>query len=147
MAEISKLKLGSTTYLLKDNEAREAIKAIQTALASSLVFKGVISSATDITTLTDYKIGWTYKSSSNFSIPDLGKIENGDMIVCISDYLNDFKPSDWTVVQNNIDIMEGATAETSGTKGLVPAPTISDKDKFLCGDGTWQLLGLEWGKF
>lgn len=69
------------------------------------------------------------------------------MVVCISDYINEFKTTDWTVVQNNIDIMEGATTTTSGTKGLVPAPTLNDANKFLCGDGTWQLLGLEWGNF
>lgn len=69
------------------------------------------------------------------------------MIICISEYSNDFKSTDWAVVQNNIDIMEGATTTASGTKGLVPVPEISDRNKFLCGDGTWQLLGLEWGSF
>lgn len=34
--------------------------------------------------------------------------------------------------------MEGATESTSGQSGLVPTPTIEDKDKFLQGDGTWQ---------
>ena len=31
----------------------------------------------------------------------------------------------------------GATAKTSGAKGLVPAPKTSDQKNFLCGDGTW----------
>lgn len=35
------------------------------------------------------------------------------------------------------DIMTGATATTDGTVGLVPAPTINDRFKFLRGDGTW----------
>ena len=33
---------------------------------------------------------------------------------------------------------EGATSSADGTHGLVPAPLIADKDKFLCGDGTWK---------
>lgn len=36
-------------------------------------------------------------------------------------------PSDFT----------GATSQQAGTAGLVPAPTTSDPDKFLKGDGTW----------
>lgn len=31
----------------------------------------------------------------------------------------------------------GATSSVAGTNGLVPAPTTSDPDKFLKGDGTW----------
>ena len=31
----------------------------------------------------------------------------------------------------------GATSEAAGAKGLVPAPAIADKDKFLKGDGTF----------
>lgn len=147
MAEISKIKLSGTTYLLKDNEARAAINALQTALASSLIFKGVVSSATDITSLTDYKIGWTYKSSNNFEVEGLGKIESGDMIVCISNYSNAFQATDWNVVQNNIDVMEGASASLAGVKGLVPAPGEGDNNKFLRGDGTWQVAGVEWGHF
>ena len=34
--------------------------------------------------------------------------------------------------------MTGATSETDGTSGLVPAPTTSDAGKFLKGDGTWE---------
>ena len=33
--------------------------------------------------------------------------------------------------------MKGATSSKAGEHGLVPAPTTSDKDKFLKGDGTW----------
>lgn len=33
--------------------------------------------------------------------------------------------------------MTGATASTAGSAGIVPAPTTSDPDKFLKGDGTW----------
>lgn len=39
---------------------------------------------------------------------------------------------------SNPDIMSGATASSSGTAGLVPAPASGDQGKFLRGDGTWQ---------
>lgn len=34
---------------------------------------------------------------------------------------------------------KGSTSSIPGTHGLVPAPTTSDKEKFLCGDGSWAI--------
>lgn len=39
-----------------------------------------------------------------------------------------------------IATMTGATADTAGTEGLVPAPTAGSQDKFLKADGTWSDL-------
>lgn len=33
--------------------------------------------------------------------------------------------------------MTGATGSVAGTAGLIPAPSATDNDKFLCGNGTW----------
>ena len=41
------------------------------------------------------------------------------------------------ISNNDIGVMKGATSTTPGEKGLVPAPAISDINKFLKGDGTW----------
>lgn len=134
---ISKINLGSAIYHLKDEQARTDIQTLQTALASSLVLKGVVSTATAITSLVNYKTGWTYKANDIFALPELGIIEPGDMIICISDYSSSFKYSDWTVIQNNVDVMQGATTSANGVKGLVPAPSTTDVDLYLKGDGTW----------
>ncbi len=147
MADISKIKLGSTIYSLKDEEVRAAVNALQTAVASSLVFKGVVSSAAGITSLTNYKQGWTYKANAAFKIPSIGTIEAGDMIICVSDYSSSYKASDWTVVQNNVDTMVGATSAAAGTRGLVPAPAAGESEKYLKGDGTWGSPSLSWGAF
>lgn len=37
--------------------------------------------------------------------------------------------------------MTGATASTNGVKGLVPAPAIADKDRYLKGDGSYGDVG------
>lgn len=69
------------------------------------------------------------------------------MIICIADYIGGYKTEDWTVVQNNIDVMNGSTGTSAGVRGLVPAPAIGDQNKFLCGDGTWQSCSIAWGTF
>ena len=45
--------------------------------------------------------------------------------------------SSYILITNPIDVFTGATAQANGVAGIVPAPLIADKDKFLKGDGTW----------
>lgn len=144
---LSKINLGNIIYSLKDNEARAAISTLETAAASSLVFKGVVSSATGITELTNYTTGWTYKATEIFAIADIGVVEPGDMIICINSNTN-YSPADWSIVQNNVDVMTGATDFIDGTRGLVPAPKADEMNLFLRGDGTWQAPSdMSWGRF
>lgn len=46
-----------------------------------------------------------------------------------------------------VPTLVGATASTSGAKGLVPAPVAGDQGKFLAGDGTFKTVvtGAAWG--
>ena len=81
---LSKVKIGGTIYSLKDSEVRAALETLKAALASSLIFKGVVSNAAEVTELTDYKLGWTYKANADFYIDDVGYIENGDMLICVN---------------------------------------------------------------
>ena len=39
------------------------------------------------------------------------------------------------------EVMKGATANATGHSGLVPAPAAGSQNKFLRGDGTWQVAG------
>ena len=39
------------------------------------------------------------------------------------------------------EVMKGATASTAGNAGLIPAPAAGNHNKFLRGDGTWQIAG------
>lgn len=43
-------------------------------------------------------------------------------------------------IDTPVDPFTGATSGANGVKGLVPAPQIADKDKFLKGDGTWAVV-------
>lgn len=51
----------------------------------------------------------------------------------------------WSVVGGSSDVMTGATSESDGTAGLVPAPKKEDANKFLRADGVWALPTVEGG--
>lgn len=145
-AYLSKVRVGDTIYSFKDSEVRAAVEVLQTAAASSLRIKGVVTSAAEITGLVNYETGWTYKANSSFEIEGIGRLENGDMIICIADNTA-FNAADWSVVQNNTDTMIGANDTTAGTRGLVPAPAANQSDYVLHGDGSWRKASIEWKTF
>ena len=67
--------------------------------------------------------GTTYTAGNGINIDGNNEISIDDTVVAeVSDL-----PTDFT----------GATSSVAGSSGLVPAPTTSDPDKFLKGDGTW----------
>ena len=139
MADISKLQINGTTYDLKDSVARAAVSNLETAVSSSLTFKGVINNDTDLEGIVmsaAQNVGDTYKIGTNFISNQYGPLQNGDMFVCIG-------IMDWTVLQNNIDVFTGATTEYGGMTGLVPAPSTEDKNKYLAGDGTWKKVNTD----
>lgn len=84
------------------------------AANNAMIFKGTVGDAdsgatvTDFDSLTDYKIGWTYKVVEDGTYA--GQVcQIGDMLIAIADYADSFKNKDWTVVQTNID---GAVTST-----------------------------------
>ena len=42
----------------------------------------------------------------------------------------------------SVPTMTGASSSANGTKGLVPAPTAGDQDKYLKADGTWGAINV-----
>lgn len=155
MANISKVKIGSTSYDIKDTIARNGVSnlearftPIESALSSALIYKGTVSTASELTSKTNYETGWCYIASARFYLEGLGWIGIGDMIIAQSDFDSSFKVTDWTVIQNNIGIFIGATIENNGSNGLVPAPGTTNIDQFLRGNGTWSPITtdlIDWG--
>ena len=92
---ISQIELpGGTTYHLKDTDARDL-------LASALIFKGAVSTASGITSLTNYKKGWTYKVSSAFVLNNK-QADIGDIIICTYGR-SSYNANDWIILQGNLD--------------------------------------------
>ena len=131
----SSTQLATTAFV--QNVVNEKIAA-----SDAMIYKGTIGTGGTITSLPNigYKTGWTYKVITAGTYA--GQVcEIGDMIIALNDGPSSGSSvvnADWTVVQNNVDVMTGATSSTAGTKGLVPAPASGNQNKFLRADGTWQ---------
>lgn len=119
--------------------------AITAALGTieSMKFMGTVSSTgvitsgdttinnSNITALTEYKTGWTFKASSNIplSVLNIGgvPIETGDMLICIADGVT-YSSSLFSVIQTNTDgtvsgpsdtVTTGSICAFDGTTGKV----------------------------
>lgn len=78
-------------------------------------------------------IDLTQTSINDFKDVVIGAgVKDGDVLV-YEDGLWINKP----MAEAIVSIMTGATADTRGQAGLVPAPQAGDQDKFLRGDGQW----------
>ena len=84
--------------------------AIANASTGAATFKGVISSGSAISSLTDYKAGWYWIVDTAGTYVGQ-KCEPGDFIYCISNYSSSYKASDFSVVQTNLDIAAITNAE------------------------------------
>ena len=84
--------------------------AINNASVGAATFKGVISSGSAISSLTDYKAGWYWIVDTAGTYVGQ-KCEPGDFIYCISNYSSSYKASDFSVVQTNLDIAAITNAE------------------------------------
>lgn len=78
-----------------------------------------------------------------FYVDDEGNIHGKSLIV---DSIEASSIEADSIEDDGEDILSnfvGATTSSNGAHGLVPAPVIADKDKFLCGDGTWRDVTFE----
>lgn len=105
----------------------------------AMVFKGTLGTDGTVEALpTTYEAGWTYKIITAGTYA--GQVCTvGDMIIATVDntVAANAKNAHWSVVQNNVDVMKGASSSAAGASGLVPAPASGKQSSFLRGDGTW----------
>lgn len=66
------------------------------------------------------------------------------MIIAVNDYDSAYSALDWTIIQNNVDTMTGATSSEAGTRGLVPAPAASTDIQYLDSTGNWSVPATGW---
>ena len=76
---------------------------------------------------------WTVGEAPT-GVPDVTTLDNG-RVLQVSNGV-------WSAEDALPTTMTGATLQSNGESGLVPAPTTADVDKFLSGDGTYKSGGL-----
>lgn len=124
------------------------LEAKVNALATDLTFKGSVPTYDDLPSTADdgdtYLVtdtGILYTFVNNEPIPLNDAVEVIDNLNSTST-TSALSANQGKVLKGLIDTLDtpftGADGTTAGTKGLVPAPTTADKDKFLKGDGTWK---------
>lgn len=112
---------------------------------TTVVKQAIVDGTTNISGLTAYSAGWTWKVTSAGTITGIGTVEPGDQVIASNDFSTAYSASDWFIVQANVDVFVGASTTAAGTVGLVPAPAImsSASDfKFLRNDGAWQTIAV-----
>lgn len=96
---------GTTSTNLPTSQAVEnrIVSAIQAAQVGAAMFQGDVNSDTDISSLTAYSKGWYWVVATAGTYAGQ-TCEVGDFIFCVSDYNSAYSASDFSVVQNNIDM-------------------------------------------
>lgn len=119
---------------------------------SNVIKESITVNTTNISQLTHYEAGWTFKITSSGTISGIGVVESGDMIICIKDISGTFKTADWTIVQANIDgavTSENLTPNTvilaSGTKTIKSLPNGTQNQYLVInssGIPEWKTVGI-----
>jgi hypothetical protein len=100
-----------------------------------MIYKGTVASTADFPAT--YNAGWYYKSTAAFSFN--GKnVSVGDGIIANTSRTSTgaFNGAHWDILVDVAQDFVGATTSNDGAHGLVPAPSQSDRNSFLKGDGT-----------
>lgn len=142
------VKLGNDT-VLNNNFANTTITDTDVALyplrADS---NGCTGIAIPNSSLEQKQVDWSQSDESSVDYikhkPEIPTVNNSKITIKQGDItkgqftLNQSTPN--TIILDTVDNYNdftGATDEDNGTNGLVPAPMISDRTKFLKGDGSW----------
>ena len=90
--------------------------------ADALVFKGVLDGSHALPAA-DYEVGWTYRVNEAGTYAGQ-PCEVGDLVICVADYADSAKDSDWTAAQTNLDgVVIGPTSAVSGNVPVFDSAT------------------------
>lgn len=125
---LANLTVGSATSATKDN-ANQTIKStyIKSASYDSVNNKLILTKGDDTTIEVPIPIG----SYADYSGGDHGLVPPTGSGTKTAYFLN--MAGNWVLLPT----MQGATSQSAGTSGMVPAPAQGNEGSFLKGDGTW----------
>ena len=114
-----------------------AVHNVATLDSSGKVPQSQLPSYVDDVIEAYYYNGEFYKEAAHTNVIDNPR-EPGKIYVDISTSKSyRWGGTSYVEIKSSIDVFTGATAQSDGVAGIVPAPLIADRNKFLKGDGTW----------
>lgn len=130
------LSINSTTYVVTATLKDQDGNTLGTAQTIDLPLESVVVSGSYDSQTKEVVLTLQSGSTIRFSVADLVSglqptLTAGSNIT-IDSTTNTISATDTTYSD-----FTGATSSVAGANGLVPAPTTSDPDKYLKGDGTW----------
>lgn len=136
---VDRIKAGSVTFKPYPSTVNTSGTTAQFIASIQALNAGVGMAFLGTVTLSDLPGGLTQEEVEAYVYDD-------NLIYCIcrsadtapySWWCASYQYAGWQPTDTTYSAFAGATAQQAGTAGLVPAPTTSDPDKFLKGDGTW----------
>lgn len=114
--------VAAAKQLLSSNDAMQFVGTLSNTGVIKTYNSGVITQAittgtTNISALTSYSAGWSWKvdDTTAGTISGIGEVEPGDMVICVKDITSGtYSASDWTIIQGNI-----TGAVTTGSNATV----------------------------
>lgn len=114
-----------------------AVHNVATLDSSGKVPQSQLPSYVDDVIEAYYYNGEFYKEAAHTNVIDNPR-ESGKIYVDISTSKSyRWGGTSYVEIKSSMDVFTGATAQADGVAGIVPAPLIADRNKFLKGDGTW----------
>lgn len=130
-----------TNYVKFLRGTPSAFAALETKDKDTLYFISGVDATVGKLYLGDILVAGNVTPEGDSIIDSLGELIDVNLTGLKTGQVLSYNGAEWVPMTLpeavNASVMIGATADTAGSAGLVPAPQAGDQNKFLRGDGTW----------
>ena len=130
-----------TNYVKFLRGTPSAFASLETKDKDTLYFISAIDSTVGKLYLGDILVAGNVTPEGDSIVDSLGELIDVNLVGLKTGQVLSYNGTEWVPMTLpeavSASVMIGATADTAGSAGLVPAPQAGDQNKFLRGDGKW----------
>lgn len=130
-----------TNYVKFLRGTPSAFAALETKDKDTLYFISAVDATVGKLYLGDILVAGNVTPEGDSIVDSLGELIDVNLAGLKTGQVLSYNGTEWVPMTLpeavSASVMIGATADTAGSAGLVPAPQAGDEKKFLRGDGTW----------
>ena len=130
-----------TNYVKFLRGTPSAFAALETKDKDTLYFISAVDATVGKLYLGDILVAGNVTPEGDSIVDSLGELIDVNLAGLKTGQVLSYNGTEWVPMTLpeavNASVMIGATADTAGSAGLVPAPQAGDENKFLRGDGKW----------